>query len=371
MSNQATTPENLNRDENMNQNRSRKGTEKGGSKRVVRTILSCVFSFMVALSLFFLSTVCIVRIVLSESFLKSCITDSYYTGVKEDVETDAWDYTIPTGIDPSVTEGLFNEAMIRLDLENYISSTFKIRQYTINTSSQEEVLREKVMAFLEAEGTPTETVNPADSEVELDEESVNAYNEAVETMKSAVDDYVNDIMDIYRKRIKITALDYIVKYGNEYSNYFPLLLIISVLFGVLNGFFCMKVHRLPHRGLRYLVYAFSGGFLMTFLAPFIVYLNGFFNRLSITPVYFKEFIVAYVKGTLALFMVISQAWLLIAIILGIIVAVLRKKSLRNHSKSSGRREQENKEEGLNEEADLFNETDITEEADWVKTAVEE
>lgn len=331
MSNQMTTPENMN--QNTNQIRNHSGSEKNSSKRVIRTILSCIFSFMVAISLFVLSTVCIGRIVLSESFLQSCITDSYYTGVKEDVETDAWDYTIPTGIDPSVTEGLFNEAMIRLDLESYISSTFKIRQYTINTSSQEEVLREKVMAFLETEGTPTETVNPADSEVELDEESVNAYNEAVEATKSAVDDYVNDIMDIYRKQIKISALDYIVKYGNEYSKYFPLLLVISILFGILNGFFCMKVHRLPHRGLRYLVYAFSGGFLMTFLAPFVVFLNGFYNRLNITPVYFKEFIVAYVKGTLALFMVISQAWLLIAIILGVVVMLLRKKRLKSAESS--------------------------------------
>ena len=202
MSNQMTTPENMNQNINQNINQSRKhsGSEKSSSKRIGRTILSCIFSFMVAISLFVFSTVCTVRIVLSESFLESCITDSYYTGVKEDVETDAWDYTIPTGIDPSVTEGLFNEAMIRLDLESYISSTFKIRQYTINTSSQEEVLREKVMAFLETEGTPTETVNPADSEVELDEESVNTYNEAVEATKSAVDDYVNDIMDIYLVR---------------------------------------------------------------------------------------------------------------------------------------------------------------------------
>ena len=72
---------------------------------------------------------------------------------------------------------------------------------------------------------------------------------------------------------------------------------------------------------------------MTFLAPFLIYLNGFFNRLSITPVYFKEFIVAYVKGTLALFMVISQAWLLIAIILGVVVMILRKKRLKSAESS--------------------------------------
>ena len=362
MSNQNTTAKNS---RHASSNRS-------NSKQIIRTILSCIFSFMLALSLFVFSIVLVVRFALSEKYTISCIDSSYYyTELKQNLEEEIWDYTIPTGVDPSVTVDIFDTETIQNDLQAYIGNTFRIRQYTINTSAQETVLKERVYAFLETEGTPTEPVNPEDSETELDEESVKAYNAAVDETNKAVDEYVSEIMDIYRKSIKLVGLDYLVKIGNEYQKYLSLILIISILFGALNGFFCMKVHKLPHRGLRYLVYGFSGGFLMTFIAPFIVYLTGFYNRLIISPDYFRGFLVAFIKGVLALFMVTSQIWLLIAIILGIIVAVLRKKSLRKHSKSSGRREQENKEEGLNEEADLFNETDITEEADWVKTAIEE
>ncbi len=309
-----------------------RSSDGGKSGKVLRAVLSCIFSFMVALSLFAASTACIVRGVLSEKYTISCIAPSYYDGLKESLEKDAWDYTIPTGIEPSVTKDIFDTATMKSDMENYIGSTFKIRKYTIDTSSQGAVLKERVYDFLKSEGTPTEPVNPADSEVELDEESVKAYNDAVEATNTAVDEYVDEIMELYRKSIKIAALDYIVKVGNEYQKYFPFLMIISVLFGLINGFFCMKVHRLPHRGLRYLVYAFGAGFLMTFTIPFIIYLNGFYNRLNIAPAYFKEFMIAYVKGALAMFMVVSQIWLLIAIILGVLVAILRKKRLRSEAR---------------------------------------
>ena len=68
---------------------------------------------------------------------------------------------------------------------------------------------------------------------------------------------------------------------------------------------------------------------MVFLAPFIAFLNGFYNRLGITPDYFKEYMVTYIKGVLAQFMIVSQIWLLIAIILGVVVLLLRKKAMKS------------------------------------------
>ena len=348
-----------------NSKHSRKKTD---ANRIIRTVLSCLFSFLTALSLLVISTACIARIVLSEDYMKFCMDPSYYEGLKESLDEEIWDYTIPTGIDPEVTEGIFDEATIRSDMEAFIENTFKIRQYTIDTSRQETALKEKVIAFLEAEGTPTEPVNVEDYETELDEDSVKAYNEAVEETNAAVDEYVSEIMEKYCKRIKTTPLDYVVKIGNDFQKYFPFLLIISILLGLINTFLCVKIHRLPHRGLRYLVYAFSGGFLMTFTAPFIVYLNGFYNRLGITPVYFKDFLAAFIKGALALFMITAQIWLLIAIILGIIVAVLRKKSIKNRKESSGRREHKTREADLYEEADLTEEAGLSEETDLTEEA---
>lgn len=307
--------------------------DNGKSKRIIRVVLSCIFSFMLALSLFIVSVVFVLRYALSEKYTISCIDSSYYTGLKKELEEDIWDYTIPTGIDPSVTVDIFDTKTIQNDLLAYIRNSFKIRQYTFNTSAQESVLRERVYSFLESEGVQTELVNPESSETELDEESVKAYNAAVNETNKAVDAYVSEIMDYYKKSLKIVGLDYLVKIGNEYQKYLSLLLIISILFGVLNGFLCVKVHKLPHRGIRYLVYGLGGGFLMTFTAPFIVYLTGFYNRLAISPDYFRGFLVAFIKGILALFMVTSQIWLLIAIILGFLVMILRKKRLRSDANS--------------------------------------
>lgn len=317
MSNQRTTKERS------------KSASSGSSKKIIRILVSYLFSFLLALSLLVLSVVCIAGYTLSEKYAKSCLSDSYFSGIKVNVEEAARDYTIPTGLDTSVVDNVFEIAKIRQDIETYIDNTFKIRKSTLDTSAEEARLRENVLEFLAEEGVSTKVVNPEESEVELDAESVEAFNNSVEETKRAVDEYVSEIISIYQKRIKLAGLDYLVKIGNDYHKYFPLLLIISILVAIISCFLCLKVHHLPHRGLRYLVYGFSGGFMMVFLAPFIAFLNGFYNRLGITPDYFKVYMVTYIKGVLAQFMIVSQIWLLIAIILGVVVLLLRKKAMKS------------------------------------------
>ena len=322
---------------------SQRTTNKKGGKRssgkVLRTILSFLFSFLTALSLLILSVTCVVRIVFSEGYTKSCLAPEFFSGLEEKLIEEAKDYTIPTGLDTSVVDGVFDLSTIKADVEANIDNTFKIRQFNVNTEKQEGVLRANVMNFLESEGVATVPVNPEESEKELDEESVKEYNEAVIETENAVNEYVNEIMDMYSKKIKISALDYLVKLGNDYQKYFPFLMIISVLFGLFNGFLCVKVHKLPHRGLRYLVYAFGGGFIMTFTAPFVLFVNGFYNRLNITPEYFKLFIVTYVKGAIEMLMAVSGIWLLVAIALLPLIYFLRKKYLipakKKRTESSG------------------------------------
>ena len=310
-----------------NQRTTNKKDGKKHSGKILRTIVSYLFSFLTALSLMILSLTCVVRIVFSEGYTKSCLAPEFFSGMEEKLIEEAKDYTIPTGLDPAVVDGVFDLSTIKSDVEANIDNTFKIRQFNVNTEKQEEALRANVISFLDSEGVSTIPVNPEDSEKELDEESVKAYNEAVSETENAVNEYVNEIMEMYRKRVKISALDYLVKLGNDYQKYFPFLLIISALFGLFSGFLCVKVHKLPHRGLRYLVYAFGGGFIMTFIAPFVLFVNGFYNRLSITPEYFKLFIVTYVKGAIEMLMAVSAIWLLIAIALLPLIYFLRKKYL--------------------------------------------
>ena len=301
-------------------------------KSAFHTVLSFLFAFLLAFALFAFSLIITVGYSLSRGYVNHCLDRSYVDGLTLTITDDIEDYTLPTGIDLTVTKDLFTQEKIEKDMRSYIESTFKIRQSTIDTTEQEEQLRQNVIAFLKESGSPTEMVNPEESEVELDQESVDAYNAAVEETHAAVEEYVSDIMEIYRKDIRITGLDYIVKTGNDFHKYYPYLIAILVLFALLNGFFCVKVHSLPHRGLRYLVYAFCGGALMSFAAPFALLVSGILNRLTIQPLYFRDFIARYAKGAAWQMILFAGLWFLCAFIVLAIVSSLRKKSMkRRHS----------------------------------------
>ena len=310
-------------------------------KSTFHTVLSFLFAFLLAFALFGLSLIVTSGYILSKGYVNHCLDRSYIDGLMGTIHDDIEDYTLPTGIDLSVTKDLFPREKIEKDMRSYVDSTFKIRESTIDTADQEEQLKQNTLAFLKESGAPTEMVNPKESEKELDQESVDAYNAAVEDTYAAVDEYVSDIVEIYRKDLRITGLDYIVKAGNDYHRYFPFLVVIALLFGALNGFFCVKVHSLPHRGLRYLVYAFTGAALMSFAAPFALLVSGVLNRLTIQPSYFRDFIARYAKGAIWQMLLFAGLWFIIAFVVLAIVSSLRKKSMKR--RHEGRHEHKSKE----------------------------
>jgi hypothetical protein len=72
--------------------------------------------------------------------------------LSEAVYHGAVDYTMPTGVEVSVLDGVFTEDRILEDVKSYATNTFDNHTYTVDTSAIEDTLTENVKTFLLSAG---------------------------------------------------------------------------------------------------------------------------------------------------------------------------------------------------------------------------
>lgn len=286
----------------------------GGSHSTKRNVVSYVFSFFLSVALLLLMVVAVLRVgVFSDSGFTSMLDDAYYSYTLEYIEDEANYYTLPTGIDPAVLEGVFTSAEVHTDVDAFISTAFNGVSYEPDTTAARERLTNNVRAAFASDGV-------------VMGESGEAASEDIESIITA---YVDDIMKIYVEAVKMPGMDAIVQVYNLFIKYFVFALVGLLVFAALMVFLIMRLHRFPHRGLRYVAYATGGAALMGFVVPFIAYRSGFYKGIGLSPQYFYHFGVSLISRVLLLCM-LGAAVLLVATIVLILVIRYMRAHLKMH-----------------------------------------
>ena len=285
-----------------------KKSREHGAPSSTKNLASFIFSFLLSITLVLIAVIFIAGNCFSKRYVVSRFDEDYIRMLSEAVYHAAVDYTMPTGVEVSVLDGVFTEDRILEDVKSYATNTFDNHTYTVDTSAIEDTLTENVKTFLLQQGID------------------------VSENQDAIDEYVQDICKIYRDRVKLPGLNYISQLSNLYKKYFLYLIAGSVIFALVNAFLCIKLHSYLHRGLRYVVYSFGGAAIMTFAAPFIAFLNGFYKNLQISPNYFNHFLVSFIENVFFQLFIWAATYLVLSGVTLLIVYVRRKRVARKPSR---------------------------------------
>ncbi|MBQ8975397.1 MAG: hypothetical protein IJ072_06725 [Oscillospiraceae bacterium] len=246
----------------------------------------------------------------SQSNYFKILDDSYYDSVLSELENHAVDYTLPTGIDSSVVDDVFLYHEVQRDVDGYITGAFNRFEYTPDMSGIETRLSENVTAFFNSNGV---TVDEQTSEI--------------------IEKYIEEIKEVYVSEVKMPMIDLLMRARSTFTKVFTVAMVAVCVLALILGVLCVKLHRWAHRGLRYIAYAFGGTSVMSFAAPFALYISRFYERIQLAPDYFYRFGVAFIKNILSLCMFAALVWLLFTLIMIFIIAIMRrqKKSHRSNS----------------------------------------
>ena len=264
--------------------------------------LCSLFSFLVSLLLVLTSVLVIVRIAVSEKVIsKLAQTDEYYQILMESIETQAQDYTIPTGIDTSVPTGVFDKDEIAFDVMNYVHYAFNNTPYEPNVLPLEKRVNAKATAYYEQFGDISE-----------------------ETGK-VIDAYAEDIADIYTKNISIIGMDYVCDIESFLGRLFPVFLFFLAAGIFLLIWLCIKKQIYPHQGLRFAAYASGGAALILLAGPLALYITKWYQGINLAsyPLYYLA--TSLIEKTIVMFFIAAGIMAVVTIALIAIVASLKKQ----------------------------------------------
>lgn len=272
-----------------------------------RKVIAYLLSFILSL-LMLLSTLCLVAYfrVMSERHIINTLGDEYYEGVLKTAVASAEDITMPTGIDVSVIDGVFDIDGVKRDVNGYISAAFAGETYTPDTEASDNRLYKNVSEF-------------------LDSHDVTLVNEKKET----IDAYIKEINAEYALHTKLPGLGIISKYRTKY------LKIVTIAFFVLLGLsviitaIIIKMYRHPHRGMRFIAYATGGTALMALAAPLYLLIGGRYKGLNLSPEHFYNFAIRLITRLLVSCVIAAVIWLLITAALAFAIQMMRKRLIKD------------------------------------------
>lgn len=276
-------------------------------KKVARHILSNCFSFFLALSL--AAMTCLLTLwagVFSKGlFRHSLEATNYYQGVKAVFYDMADAQRLPTGLPESILADLVSDAMVIRHVNEYLDACMagQEKTFVFETLPLRNRLEERIAAYWE------------EQEMEPTEQQLAGGKEFTDTLEQE-----------YVQLMKIPLLSYYTK-GNALLGKVMLLgLPLCGLFTLLSAYFIFRMNRWKHRALRHIVYSTLGTALMCFLAPFLAYWSGFYERIHLSPAYFYRFLVDLVSNSFLILMSTGVCWLLISIGLIFLVRRWRKQA---------------------------------------------
>ena len=260
-----------------------------------------VFAFILSLCIFVLTLSLICKYTLSTKALLACIPDNYYSSLCGDILEQAQDYTLPTGIDPSVLSDVFTAEQVEKDVKFCIMNSDP-KNNNLDTSAMEAQILANVQNFFSSQ------------DVEINEEEMGDLNE-----------YGKEITDIYRRSVKLPGIDYIVRARDGFSQILVYVLIVTLLLGVASAILCLKLVPNSIRGVRYVTEAVGGAGLLTLIVPLVMLLNRFYEHLNISPAYFANAIAAYIRGALVKCVVAGAVMVLIYAAMTVYIFTRKKK----------------------------------------------
>lgn len=282
--------------------RSDKRSDKKENKENSVFGVSLLFSFFLSLLLVLTSVLVIVRIAVSETVINRVVlNDAYYNILLESIETQAQDYTLPTGIDISVPTGVLDIEEIAYDLMNYVHYTFNSTPYEPNKTPLQKRVNARATEFYEKLG-------------EIDEETA-----------AVIDAYAEDIANIYANNITIAGFSYICETESFLTRLFPIILFFAAAGIFLLVRLLIKLQFYPHRGIRFAAYASGGAALILLAGPLAFYLSKIYTKINLAsyPLYYLA--TTLIEKTVVLFFAAAGILAVVTIILIVVVGRLKKQ----------------------------------------------
>ncbi len=269
-----------------------------------------ILSFFLALFLFIDLVLIVAGVTLfSQRGFLSVFDNAYYEYMLKYVNEQTLYYTLPTGYDEAVLDGVFTLAEVKADADGFVTAAFKGATYKPDESSERDRIMQNVSALYARDGVE--------------------FNDEAQASATA---YADELMAIYNKAIELPGASAIGKLSRKLR---IIDLATAVVFAIMSIGLAVTLvapRHFKHRGLRYVAYGTGGAALLAFVGPAALLVSGFYKGLNVTPQYFYHFCMLLIERLIHLCLLGAGVCLIVTIIIAINVARMRRQYVKTYDR---------------------------------------
>jgi hypothetical protein len=207
---------------------------------------------------------------------------NYYQSIHKIITDNVESIILPTGLEVSVLEDVITMDAVYIGSKNTIEGALKGNIVVSDTKAIENKLAENIKAYATEKGI--------------------VYGEEQEEGMASL---CKAVAAEYSRMLDFPFIQYYTKYKAIYHKIFmvgvpSLLLMAAVIIGVLLG-----IQRFKHKGLRFVAYGLLASIIMITVLPMILLISGAYQKLNVSPRYFYDFMVSYLKWDITVFLYIG------------------------------------------------------------------
>lgn len=271
-------------------------------KSKIQRVVSSMFALLLTL-LFVALYICIglgFGVFNNRAILGKINESNYYNKVYESLNENAKLLVAEAGFPEEVLTEVITLERVYIAGQNYIEATLGDTDYVIKTDKIKDRLMDNIYQYLLDEG------------IELTEE-----------LDSGIIDLVNRVEADYLNSLQLPFISSVTEYRSDFV--FASMFIIPILF-VLIGILCyflIRMFKYVHKGVRYIVYALLSSSILTVGAAGYLLITKQYALINASPDYYQEFLTAYLRWDITVFMYIGGIGLTVAIALISLVGFLK------------------------------------------------
>lgn len=275
------------------------------SKINMKKLVSSTFSFLLTLLFFtlFVAFGLCFGVFNNKSIISKVNETSYYNKVYVELNKKAEEIVTQAALPTTVLENVITMERVYVGGNNYINSTLEGKEPQINTDKLKNELSDHIDQYLGEQGI-----------------------EQTMEVNSVKDKVISRIEQEYLGGVKLQFINYIMELRGDFMNLIKWLIpLLFLLIGTLCGLL-FKIHKYKHRSLRYINYALISSSLMMLLATGYLLISKGYEKLNVMPVYYREFLSAYLNWGIKAFLYIGGVVFIIAITLISLTGFLKNRN---------------------------------------------
>jgi hypothetical protein len=205
-------------------------------------------------------------------------------------------------MDTSVLEGVITMDRVYIGAKNRIEAAIKGKSITQDTKELQDTLHENIIRYAQEHNL----------EVGLEQEKDIAM-------------LSESVVKEFEKMMDFPFVTYYAKYKRMYQQIFWIAIVTLVSLSGAMSAILLSMYRFKHQGLRYVAYSMMSAVLMVIIVPFILLITRTYSKLNISPKYFYNFLVSYLKWDIEVFLYLGAIGLLIFAGLVLLIREMKKQ----------------------------------------------